>query len=380
MDAGHVLPDDAAEVSNTHVYEKDVQPAGASIDMDAGHALPGDTAAISNTHVYKKDVQPAGSYIDMDAGHVLPSDTADVSNVHVYEKDVQPAGASIDMDAGHALPSDTAEVSNIHVYEKDVQPEGTSSDMDAGHMLPSDTAPVSNTHVYKKVVTSEPNEVNWQNRTVTITPVDAKGQPIKGLAPLKVTGTAGYPVQVPTLPGYTAQLTTIVATNGANKVIYTPNQVTGTVVLPSNLGGQTVAGITGVTGAIIQVAVPQITGYTADRNTIPVRIEANGAFTPLAQVHYVAQSGDKGAATPEAVTAATQQPKSTMRLATVQQASTKARTNAPITKQTNAATAKELPQTGSTTAEPATLAGMAMLSLTAGLLGLFGKKRKKEDQ
>jgi hypothetical protein len=81
--------------------------------------------------------------------------------------------------------------------------------------------------VYQKA--QQPDGVNTDGQTVTITPVDLSGNPLYGQTPITIPGVAGYEVTVPEIPGYTAVTDTTVPTNGENKVVYVPKTDYGTV-------------------------------------------------------------------------------------------------------------------------------------------------------
>lgn len=113
--------------------------------------------------------------------------------------------------------------------------------------------------------------------------------------------------EVPTVQGYTLaspQFVTLTA-GGENNVnlIYTGNPVTTTVTIPSNQGDQTVTNVTGHVGDTINVTVPSLTGYTADKDAVAATINPNGTITvntPKTQTGdagYVTYTGDPVTAT-----------------------------------------------------------------------------------
>ncbi|WP_461241223.1 LPXTG cell wall anchor domain-containing protein, partial [Paucilactobacillus sp. N302-9] len=100
----------------------------------------------------------------------------------------------------------------------------------------------------------------------------------------------------PELQGYTASrilvdgvYTTVTTSKpevSDQTVTYTANETTNNVTIPSDKGNQVVTGVTGKTGQTIEVSVPTVPGYTADKTTIPALINANGTITPLGTVNY----------------------------------------------------------------------------------------------
>lgn len=73
-------------------------------------------------------------------------------------------------------------------------------------------------------------------------------------------------------------------------VTYTPNQVTGDVTIPSNLGDKSGGTQTGNTGDTIQVPVPAVEGYTPDKTTVEAVINGDGTITATTPVTYTANS------------------------------------------------------------------------------------------
>jgi hypothetical protein len=162
------------------------------------------------------------------------------------------------------------------------------------------------TLVNVKEKAQQPDGVNTDGQTVTITPVDLSGNPLYGQTPITIPGVAGYEVTVPEIPGYTAVTDTTVPTNGENKVVYVPKTDYGTVgennatddgaivsdpshvyqkvqqpagvntddqtvtITPVDLSGNPLYGRTPITipgVAGYEVTVPKIPGYTAVTNT-----------------------------------------------------------------------------------------------------------------
>jgi hypothetical protein len=190
-------------------------------------------------------------------------------------------------------------------------------------------------HVYQKV--QQPDGVNTDGQTVTITPVDLSGNPLYGQTPIAIPGVAGYEVTVPEIPGYTAVTDTTVPTNGENKVVYVPKTDYGTVgesnttndgtivsdpshvyqkvqqpdgvntdgqtvtITPVDLSGnplyvQTPITIPGVAG--YEVTVPEIPGYTpVTGTTVPTNGENKVVYVPKTDYGTVGENNatDDGA-------------------------------------------------------------------------------------
>jgi LPXTG-motif cell wall-anchored protein len=185
-----------------------------------------------------------------------------------------------------------------------------------------------------QTVVYTPNEVTAD---VTI-PSNLGPQTVPG-----ITGKTGETVDVtvPELAGYTPDQTTVPATVNPDgtittdqTVVYTPNEVTADVTIPSNLGPQTVPGVTGKTGETIDVTVPEVTGYTADQTTVPATVNLDGTITTTQQVTYTpnpvapdqdhnatgapesAQSGQTAPVQPQTETTGTTQSETTPTVAT----------------------------------------------------------------
>ncbi|WP_203650697.1 MBG domain-containing protein [Secundilactobacillus yichangensis] len=106
-------------------------------------------------------------------------------------------------------------------------------------------------------------------------------------------------VKAPKIAGYTPESQIIPLEKTSTKApedrtinfAYTPNQVTADVPIPSNLGAQTMLGVTGKTGDQLQLEVPDIQGYTADKSGVSVTVNPDGT---IMVDEPAAQSGDKG--------------------------------------------------------------------------------------
>ncbi|MCH5462650.1 KxYKxGKxW signal peptide domain-containing protein [Lactobacillus sp. LC28-10] len=109
-------------------------------------------------------------------------------------------------------------------------------------------------------------------------------------------------LESPTVTGYTPNIASVAADSPmitdvkpANAkditVVYTGNQITGNVSIPSNLGPQTVDNVTGQVGETVTVNVPPIDGYTADKSTVVATVNPDGTITVNAPK---AKPGDAG--------------------------------------------------------------------------------------
>jgi hypothetical protein len=108
---------------------------------------------------------------------------------------------------------------------------------------------------------------------------------------IEVVGRSGETVQgkVPAVEGYTADKETVtvhISADGTTattdeSVTYTPNTVTGDVLIHSNMGDQIVPNVTGKTGETVKVTVPVKPGYTADKTTVDATVNPNGTITVI---------------------------------------------------------------------------------------------------
>lgn len=99
----------------------------------------------------------------------------------------------------------------------------------------------------------------------------------------------GYPsITTPTLEGYTTTTASIAVsyplindnpTSTEETVTYVGDPITATVSIPSNKGNQTSAPISGKVGDTVQVPVPSVAGYTADKDAVSATINPNGTIT-----------------------------------------------------------------------------------------------------
>jgi len=93
----------------------------------------------------------------------------------------------------------------------------------------------------------------------------------------------------PTITGYTPDQTSVAAeypmitdapTNATDiTIVYTGNQVTVDVTIPSNQGPQTATNVTGKVGETVTVPVPTIDGYTADKSMVSATVNPDGTIT-----------------------------------------------------------------------------------------------------
>ncbi|WP_203652137.1 mucin-binding protein [Secundilactobacillus yichangensis] len=96
-------------------------------------------------------------------------------------------------------------------------------------------------------------------------------------------------VTAPTVTGYTPNKASVAAdhpmitdapTNAKDiTIVYTGNQITADVTIPSNQGPQTATNVTGQVGETVSVPVPPINGYTADKSTVTATVNPDGTIT-----------------------------------------------------------------------------------------------------
>jgi LPXTG-motif cell wall-anchored protein len=148
--------------------------------------------------------------------------------------------------------------------------------------------------------TVNPDGTITTDQTVVYTPneVTADVTIPSNLGPQTVPGVTGktgetVDVPVPAVAGYTPDQSTVPATVNPDgtittdqTVVYTPNEVTANVTIPSNLGPQIVPGVTGKTGETVDVTVPAVAGYTPDQSTVPATVNPDGTITTTQQVTY----------------------------------------------------------------------------------------------
>ncbi|WP_057905761.1 MucBP domain-containing protein, partial [Loigolactobacillus bifermentans] len=105
---------------------------------------------------------------------------------------------------------------------------------------------------------------------------------------IPVTGQTGAVIQVavPAVTGYTTtQTTTTVTVNPDGTItpnetiVYTPDQVTQDVTIETNQGPKTVVGVTGTVDNVIDVTVPEVPGYSSDKETVPATVNPDGTIT-----------------------------------------------------------------------------------------------------
>ncbi len=99
-------------------------------------------------------------------------------------------------------------------------------------------------------------------------------QPITGY---KATIDGQPATEVPAFYAGAANVTDLKDT--AVTVTYTPKTVTADVKVPSNMGDQTVTGVSGTVDNHVEVAVPDLPGYTKDKNTVPATVNPDGTIT-----------------------------------------------------------------------------------------------------
>ncbi|AVK60354.1 hypothetical protein C5Z25_00535 [Lactobacillus sp. CBA3605] len=111
-----------------------------------------------------------------------------------------------------------------------------------------------------------------------------------------VSGQVGSTVSVtiPVVTGYTADKTSVTAVVNPDGtitidevIVYTGNQVTNDVTISSNLGNQLVQSVSGQVGTAIEVVVPIMAGYTADKTSVVAMVNANGTITTDEAVVYM---------------------------------------------------------------------------------------------
>lgn len=122
--------------------------------------------------------------------------------------------------------------------------------------------------------------------------------------PQTVTGVTGktgdtLTITVPTIKGYTPDKTTVTATvnpdgtiTTKDNLIYTANSVTADVTVPATVDGQsqpqTIKDVSGKTGDTLTLGVPELPGYTVDRDTITATVNPDGTITTEDKVVYTA--------------------------------------------------------------------------------------------
>ncbi|GAA3609126.1 mucin-binding protein [Secundilactobacillus similis] len=122
--------------------------------------------------------------------------------------------------------------------------------------------------------------------------------------PQTVTGVTGktgdtLTITVPTIKGYTPDKTTVTATvnpdgtiTTKDNLIYTANSVIADVTVPATVDGQsqpqTIKDASGKTGDTLTLDVPELPGYTADKDTITATVNPDGTITTEDNVVYTA--------------------------------------------------------------------------------------------
>ena len=299
-------PDDGAIVSDpSHVYQKAQQPGGVNTD--------GQTVTITP--------------VDLSGNPLYGQTPITIPGVAGYEVTVPeiPGYTAVTVTT---VPTN-GENKVVYVPKTDYGTVGENNTADDGAIVSDPN------HVYQKV--QQPDGVNTDGQTVTITPVGLSGNPLYGQTPITIPGVAGYEVTVPEIPGYTAVTDTTVPTNGENKVVYVPKTDYGTVgennatddgaivsdpshvyqkvqqpagvntdgqtvtITPVDLSGnplygQTPITIPGVAG--YEVTVPEIPGYTAvTATTVPINGENKVVYVPKTDYGTVGENNtaDDGA-------------------------------------------------------------------------------------
>lgn len=116
-----------------------------------------------------------------------------------------------------------------------------------------------------------------------------------------VTGKVGdtLTLNAPTIDGFTPDKTTFTATvnpdgtiTTKDNLIYTANSVTADVTVPATVDGQsqpqTIKDASGKTGDTLTLDVPELPGYTADKDTITATVNPDGTITTEDNVVYTA--------------------------------------------------------------------------------------------
>ncbi len=131
--------------------------------------------------------------------------------------------------------------------------------------------------------------------TVNVVPVDAAGDPIPNTTSTSFTNVPGTDITVPTVTGYTPTVTTEtvpeppIKTDANGKLIrpvepelkvtYMPNTATSTVTISNNQGNPVSVSVTGTTGEKVPITVPNIPGYTANKQTVTGTVNPDGTIT-----------------------------------------------------------------------------------------------------
>ncbi|WP_334352016.1 beta strand repeat-containing protein [Companilactobacillus sp. HBUAS56257] len=121
--------------------------------------------------------------------------------------------------------------------------------------------------------------------------------------PIKLTGLLGtvgkkdeVVIKVPNITGYTPNKTSITGTMNpdgtvipSEEVIYTPDTLTGNVIIHTSKGDITLTNVTGTVDQKngIQIKIPAVPGYTADPTSITATMKPNGSITPSQNITYV---------------------------------------------------------------------------------------------
>ncbi|WP_173021196.1 mucin-binding protein [Secundilactobacillus folii] len=154
------------------------------------------------------------------------------------------------------------------------------------------TRTINYTGAGSKTPTSVTQTLNWTTDTdlvtgtVTYTPAADSGY-----VEVDTPTVAGYTADKTSVPAVTNTVTTTQPSDSNITVTYTPNNVTGNVIIPSNKGNQTVKNVSGKTGDDLTVNVPSVQGYTPDKTTVSATVNPDGTITVDGPS---AKSGDKG--------------------------------------------------------------------------------------
>ena len=105
--------------------------------------------------------------------------------------------------------------------------------------------------------------------------------------------TAEEPTNIdPSLTGSHKKMELFYESNSNDENNSTDNTVTADVTIPSNLGDKVVSKVTGKIGDTIDVTVPEVTGYTADKKTVKATVGKDGKITTNEKVTYTKNPTD----------------------------------------------------------------------------------------
>ncbi|KRK34606.1 KxYKxGKxW signal peptide domain-containing protein [Loigolactobacillus bifermentans] len=258
-------------------------------------------AAVDYTVIPTVDGQPIPGYETGFAGSGVPGQTITLTPIPGYHTTATPVvpetGGTVtvaytpnEVTADVTIPSNLGPQTVPGVTGKTGQTVDVTVPAVAGYTPDQTTVPA----------TVNPDGTITTDQTVVYTPneVTADVTIPSNLGPKTVPGVTGktgetVDVPVPAVVGYTPDQSTVPATVNPDgtittdrTVVYTPNEVTADVTIPSNLGPQTVPGVTGKTGETVDVTVPEVAGYTPDQSTVPATVNPDGTITTDQTVVY----------------------------------------------------------------------------------------------